>query len=107
MVKLQVVQGFYRKEVILMFSQIRVSKIVLLFAIILTIGVLLSNILDLRAASTCMTCHPTQGCLTTTYGFNNCTSSWSNGQMISCTLSGGECGGTVVIEYPGLLGSYK
>lgn len=38
-----------------------------------------------------MQCNPRYGCVTTTYGFDKCVSEWKNGQLVSCTLSGGQC----------------
>lgn len=40
----------------------------------------------------CMTCSPSAGCVNVSAGYNNCASSWENGQQVSCTLSGGACG---------------
>jgi len=64
----------------------------LLISALLALGTPAELVVEVFAAPACMQCHPRHGCESAEYGFHECTSVWRDGQLISCTLSGGECG---------------
>lgn len=78
-----------------MFTAIK-KRWVKLFTIICLfsgLSILITSGIMLMAAPACMQCNPRSRCITTGYGFHECQSNWKDGQLVSCNLSGGECGG--------------
>lgn len=68
-------------------------KLITIISLLAGLVVLMLSSIMLKAVPACHQCTPTGGCITTGYGFNECHSDWKNGKLVSCTLSGGECGG--------------
>lgn len=71
----------------------KIAKIAVIFSLILMLASIINVTSDSFAVEgSCMSCNSTEGCHTTTTGFNGCSDVWDLGQVNECNLSGGLCG---------------
>lgn len=68
------------------------AKIAVIFSVILLLSTIIAVTSDSFAAENyCHECDIT-GCTVTATGFSSCTSTWWQGELQSCSTSGGGCG---------------